>query len=345
MLILVAVTVKTVIDSGLFGHAKNATTRWAEEEQKELSLGNQVDDVINDYIPPSPNIGDFVNYSPSPASNYMNLTQATSGISKNPVDGIPQEKGLKWQIMNIDTNGSIDLIAETPISTNVHFQGALGYNNAVYLLNDLCKSQYSYHGDDYTATARSINLFDIEKHFTDSGKAARDSYIYMDIFSYGSTKTYSGEYSDVPHVYKHTDKTTAGESSNCYSSPTLETYSQENSFVAKHTYYRVFQQASYYDNPNFHTLIFGNTNNYNYWLASRYVACDKTGAAFGLRFVFSGNIAGDVQMFSNHNAYFRGDLVRPVVTLPSTVKLEQVASSDNTWNIVSDIDDALDIVD
>ena len=36
MLILVAVTVKTVIDSGLFGHAKNAVTRWSEEEQKEL---------------------------------------------------------------------------------------------------------------------------------------------------------------------------------------------------------------------------------------------------------------------------------------------------------------------
>ena len=86
MLILIAVTVKTVIDSGLFGHAHNAVSRWAEEEQKELALLNQADNLITQYVPDNnstptptvtPNIGDFVQYTPDSAQNYMGLTEAT----------------------------------------------------------------------------------------------------------------------------------------------------------------------------------------------------------------------------------------------------------------------------
>lgn len=40
MLILVAVTVNTAVNSGLFGHAKNATSKWADEQEKERNLGN-----------------------------------------------------------------------------------------------------------------------------------------------------------------------------------------------------------------------------------------------------------------------------------------------------------------
>lgn len=40
MLILVAVTVRIAVDSGLFGHAQNATNRWASEQRKENGIGN-----------------------------------------------------------------------------------------------------------------------------------------------------------------------------------------------------------------------------------------------------------------------------------------------------------------
>ena len=40
MLILVAVVVRTAINSGLFGHAKNATGKWADEQRKEGEIGN-----------------------------------------------------------------------------------------------------------------------------------------------------------------------------------------------------------------------------------------------------------------------------------------------------------------
>ena len=40
ILILVAVTVTTAIQSGLFGHAGEATKQWAEEQEKEANIGN-----------------------------------------------------------------------------------------------------------------------------------------------------------------------------------------------------------------------------------------------------------------------------------------------------------------
>lgn len=51
MLILVAVTVKTVIDSGLFGHASNATKQWADAQEKEANIGNDnyIKDTVNQY--------------------------------------------------------------------------------------------------------------------------------------------------------------------------------------------------------------------------------------------------------------------------------------------------------
>lgn len=52
MLILVAVTVNTAVNSGLFGHAKNATTGWAQKESEEASIGNDgyVEDTVNKHL-------------------------------------------------------------------------------------------------------------------------------------------------------------------------------------------------------------------------------------------------------------------------------------------------------
>lgn len=57
MLILVAVVVRTAINSGLFGHAKNATEKWGDAQRKEGEIGNgkiTIDgteyDSIDDYL-------------------------------------------------------------------------------------------------------------------------------------------------------------------------------------------------------------------------------------------------------------------------------------------------------
>ena len=68
--------------------------------------------------------------------------------------------------MNINDDGSVELISATPTSKTVYLKGALGYNNGVYILNNLCKTQYSNSG--LGTTARSLNKVDIENKFTPS---------------------------------------------------------------------------------------------------------------------------------------------------------------------------------
>jgi len=187
MLILVAVTVKISIDSGLFGHAKNATQSWADMEGKESNIGNKpvtIDGVtynsMDEYVaslpqktetPETPtkpdrtglSVGDYVDYTPDKADNYMGLGTSTSEKAGSPSNlsvGIPQDKNLKWRILSINESGTVDIISDTPTATAVYLQGSIGYNNGVYLLNDLCASLYS--NSTLGVKARSINLMDIE---------------------------------------------------------------------------------------------------------------------------------------------------------------------------------------
>ena len=63
-------------------------------------------------------VGDYVEYTPDTASAYS-LTSAVSGHSSN--QSIPQET-LKWQIMSINQDGTIDLISENATTQRVFFR-------------------------------------------------------------------------------------------------------------------------------------------------------------------------------------------------------------------------------
>lgn len=156
-----------------------------------------------------------------------------------------------------------------------------GYNNAVYLLNDLCNSQYS--NSSLGAIGRSINLLDIEKHFNDVGKKARDvdfSNVVNGIYTkYGDTKTYTGDNTYLPDIHKIHDtnmKITPNNiaqitSENCYSAPISITSTKESSLTLIQTAYGMNSVPDYYDNPNFHMLIFGNEIS---WFATRGILFD-----------------------------------------------------------------------
>ena len=180
------------------------------------------------------------------------------------MEGIPQDNTLKWRILKIYDDGHIDLISATPTSTSFYLSGALGYNNGVLLLNDLCKSQYS--NTSLEVTARSINLVDIESRMNETGLTARNTYEIGTNIRYGTTEKHTGL---TPEIYtKDIPKTTAGESLNYYASPTLVKPTNQVDLPIKNTHYEITSKENYYDTPNFHEIIFVTTK--PYWLASRY---------------------------------------------------------------------------
>lgn len=142
-------------------------------------------------------IGDYVDYSYDEIKDGYSLTKEESGYTIN--QSIMQTSGLKWKILNINVDGTVDLISETPTNQLVYLAGALGYNNGVLLINDICEKLYS--NIHLGIKARNINLKDVEKKMNGYGIEARNSYLSSDNVQYGSLKKYSENNTSYPNLY------------------------------------------------------------------------------------------------------------------------------------------------
>ena len=143
-------------------------------------------------------IGDSVNYTYDTASSYS-LASTYSGYSSNQT--IAQTTGLTWKVLNVDKeNDTVDIISTNPTSSTVTFANILGYNNGPYLMNEICKAQYS--NKTLGVNARSINLLDMEKQLTAAGIKSRNEYNKgsSTYAQYGTTKTYTSN-TKYPSLY------------------------------------------------------------------------------------------------------------------------------------------------
>lgn len=314
-------------------------------------------------------IGDYVNYTYDKADKNGNaltysLLSTQSGYSSNQTIEQSSET-LQWRILNINEKaGTIDLVSATPTTNTVNLNGALGYNNGVYLLNDICAKLYS--NSSKGITARSINLEDTEKHLTTAGLDARNAYKnVVSNVQYGRTKTYDDSnsyYYYYPNLYEYEigsgvnltetnasnmsqpNKTIANpdpykESRNSPSTnftvPTTKTYAEAKDNSNNHN---LTVTQTYYCNINFK-----NSNKYydeagevlttsnSYWIASRCVDCYTDLAYFGLRHA-SAYVYGDyLFVSSNYQSNYKYCL-RPVVSLSSSL-LSDTKGADDHWNL------------
>ena len=250
-------------------------------------------------------VGDYINYKPdTEEGKTYSLLGAQSGYSSNQT--IAKEP-LNWRILKIKDDGSIDIISD-PTNNTVGFRNALGYNNGVYLLNDICKELYS--NTSKGVTARSVNLKDMEDWLTDAGKTAKAKY---NSGTYGETKTYKDSYSYAPNAYNSEED----ENSSHYTSPTTETSTKLGTLNAKQTYYNIpINETNYGEGAKVLSNLIG-----GYWVAARCIYCYSTYACFGLR--YANTYINGSDMFYSYNsiigsAYSR---VRAVVSLGSSVQI------------------------
>ena len=118
---------------------------------------------VGDYIDYSPDVAETVTYSNDNMTKYSGYTGTDYNVD------LKRDTTMKWQVLRINEDGSMDIIG-TPTSYSVCFSGAKGYNNGVYLMNDICKTLYS--NSAHNITARSVNQDDMEKWLTDDVKDA-----------------------------------------------------------------------------------------------------------------------------------------------------------------------------
>ena len=267
-------------------------------------------------------IGDYVNYTydiDSASSSYT-LESKYSGYSSNQT--IAQTTGLTWKVLNVDKeNDTVDIISTNPTSSTVTFANILGYNNGPYLMNEICKAQYS--NKTLGVNARSINLLDMEKQLTAAGIKSRNEYNKgsSTYAQYGTTKTYTSN-TKYPSLYANQKgagpnikeaeaskkitqpDTTKGNDPYEESKPiatteptTDNTSGTGNPLTVTQTYYNIA-----IDNTNYGTASSILANSTPFWVAARYVRTDSGGAGFGLRYADT-NTGGYVMFYSDGFTY------------------------------------------
>ena len=284
-------------------------------------------------------IGDSVNYTYDPAGSYS-LSSTYSGSSDQT---IAQTTGLTWKVLNVDKeNDTVDIISTNPTSSTVYFKNILGYNNGPYLMNEICKAQYS--NKTLGVEARSINLLDMEKHLTADGIKARNAYQYnSSTAKYGTTKTYPSN-TKYPSLYANQkgagpnvssitpSDITKGNDPYEESKPiatteptTDNTSGTGNPLTVTQTYYNIS-----IDNTNYGTASTVLANGTPFWVAARFVYTNSSYAFFGLR--FADTLTDGYGMFcSDGNTYGSYCALRPVVSLPSSLLTGE--QTNGAWNL------------
>ena len=284
-------------------------------------------------------IGDSVNYTYDPAGSYS-LSSTYSGSSDQT---IAQTTGLTWKVLNVDKeNYTVDIISTNPTSSTVYFKNILGYNNGPYLMNEICKAQYS--NKTLGVEARSINLLDMEKHLTADGIKARNAYQYnSSTAKYGTTKTYPSN-TKYPSLYANQkgagpnvssitpSDITKGNDPYEESKPiatteptTDNTSGTGNPLTVTQTYYNIS-----IDNTNYGTASTVLANGTPFWVAARYVNTYSSIADFGLRYAHADT--DGYRMFNSDGSTGGSNCaLRPVVSLPSSLLTGE--KTNDAWNL------------
>ena len=284
-------------------------------------------------------IGDSVNYTYDSAGSYS-LSSTYSGSSNQT---IAQTTGLTWKVLNVDKeNDTVDIISTNPTSSTVYFQGILGYNNGPYLMNEICKAQYS--NKTLGVNARSINLLDMEKHLTSPGITNRNAYQYdSSRAKYGTTKTYTSN-TKYPSLYANQkgagpnvssitpSDITKGNDPYEESKPIATTEPTTDNTSVTGDPLTVTQ--TYYDisinDTNYGTASSILANSTPFWVAARYVSTDSGYAIFGLRGADT-NTLGYYMFGSDDYTYVYNYALRPVVSLPSSLLTGE--QTNGAWNL------------
>ena len=215
-------------------------------------------------------VGDYVSYTPDTATTAYSLPSTVSGYSSDQT--ISQEKDLKWQIFSINDDGTIDLISSTSTSSEVYLTNAVGYNNGVFVLNDICSKLYA--NNELNAISRSIKQEDITDKMNSTGKQAQaenensaDTYTYTDSrYTYYPLLCARENGVGINTTIVKTDG--IGISDSYYTTSTTEGYGSAESLTIKKKNFTILLENVniYFDDDVIKNLFFSSGN---YWIASR----------------------------------------------------------------------------
>ena len=214
---------------------------------------------------------------------------------------------------------------------DVYFGGALGYNNGVYLLDDMCNKLYS--NTELGTTARSIDIEDIQKGMNKEGEKdntpSGEIQIYKENFTYYpeiyNCQKYSGVNVENEQGLKsegisESDATATGITIPINNSDaTSQGYKQAKNLTVKYTTISVAQLVDYYKEKEFYTTLF--PTGANYWVATRCSYCDSVMPDFSFSIVNGSFFWRRDFFYANGDSASHNSYLCPVVSLGANVQL------------------------
>lgn len=305
-------------------------------------------------------VGDYITYKSPVAKTEtpsVSLTTAETGYTSEQT--LPAKD--TFRVMDIDSRGNMMLIgAMTSSDQTIFFRGALGYNNAVYTLNQKCSDLYK--DTSKGITARSIKVEDITDKFNDTGNGKLTTYIDTQLSSLSTgtyitnidtknkTVTYQTK-TNYPDIFQYEAGGLIDSTATSGKVGQSESYSEYNyngnkgltdlankkattSLTVPYTcYYTAPAAGDFEDSAKaaaYQNMFFG-TGTY-YWLASRCIYSLSGRAYFAVRYVYYSYLSGYDLYDSFKYANNRSSRVCPVVYLPSSVEVEISANPKNQTN-------------
>ncbi len=321
LLILAGVTINTALsENGLFRMAKKAGNEYQESEKQEQEaieeIAKEMEKISIDY---NDYVGVYVTgYTPTGKTkeNPCIIEKATSGVtsntdkSDNPIKDVEENleqkfttEELGWKIWDYDKNTkTIRLISDKPTETTLTLEGATGYNNGVWAVNEICRQCYGQY-DENGQMKRGINVAnlrrsDIQKVSTyDYTQYKHEEKSYKEsengTVRFGDSKTYDN--SKYPKIWEEVDsKWTLEDDKECLIWERENKYEKEagegtgiNNPDFKESYYNhnYINKENEFINREYYNLLFNDESSEPmlYWLAGRYVHWESDQCSFGLQ--------------------------------------------------------------
>jgi len=236
---------------------------------------------------PGLKIGDIIEYSPTGTYQWQ-AKYYSYGVSDDKditISSSSNEKFhlKKWRVLNINSDGTIECIAESPTTGTVPLRGSQGYNNGVLLLNSACSALYS--NSTIGIEARNIKLEDI------IAKSSKEYKLYDETIEIASNGTYyppifAQEYGSALGGNLNTTGLRMSEQ-NLFIEPSNDwdtygrlTATSVGSYNRTGAWIIELHKGEKFEGPEIYNEIF-HIQNGNYWLATRACTSNQSGM-FGI---------------------------------------------------------------
>ena len=161
LLILAGVTLNIALsDGGLFNKTQEAAEKYKQAQSDEQEMVRQIaTQMYSDYIGV-----EVTGYNPT-GTTTCTIETTKSGYTDSQT--FERDTDMRWRIWDFDGN-TLRIIGD-PTNQELYLQGATGYNNGVWILDNICSTLYS----NGKSKVRNLKRSDIQKVSTYNYKESK----------------------------------------------------------------------------------------------------------------------------------------------------------------------------